>query len=107
MEAKEHRLSAQGDISTASIRRTVVTRVNIASLNLEGVESFDEHDSGACIYGALVSVYTNDIFSKNEFLILDVGRKIISKDNVFKSSNEQPFEKTHCNTPISGLRSGN
>ncbi|GJX95987.1 hypothetical protein Tco_0351785 [Tanacetum coccineum] len=40
-----------------------------------------EHDSGACIYGALVSVDTNDIFSNNEFPILDVGRKIISKDN--------------------------
>ncbi|GJV88071.1 hypothetical protein Tco_1532009 [Tanacetum coccineum] len=40
-----------------------------------------EHDSGACIYGALVSVNTNDIFSNNEFPILDVGRKIISKDN--------------------------
>nr|GFB19426.1 hypothetical protein [Tanacetum cinerariifolium] len=40
-----------------------------------------EHDSGACIYGALVSVDTNDIFSNNEFLILDVGRKIILKDN--------------------------
>ncbi|GJQ98569.1 reverse transcriptase domain-containing protein [Tanacetum coccineum] len=40
-----------------------------------------EHDSGACIYGALVSVDTNDIFSNNEFLILDVRRKIISKDN--------------------------
>ncbi|GJT46669.1 hypothetical protein Tco_0955384 [Tanacetum coccineum] len=40
-----------------------------------------EHDSGSCIYGALMSVDINDIFSKNEFLILDVGRKIISKDN--------------------------
>ncbi|GKE32375.1 hypothetical protein Tco_1451697, partial [Tanacetum coccineum] len=40
-----------------------------------------EHDSGACIYGALVSVDTNNIFSNNEFPILDVGRKIISKDN--------------------------
>ncbi|GJS76814.1 hypothetical protein Tco_0726695 [Tanacetum coccineum] len=40
-----------------------------------------EHDSGACIYGALVSVDTNDIFSNNEFPNLDVGRKIISKDN--------------------------
>ncbi|GJQ92185.1 putative reverse transcriptase domain-containing protein [Tanacetum coccineum] len=40
-----------------------------------------EHDSGACIYGALVSIDTNDIFSNNEFLILDVERKIISKDN--------------------------
>ncbi|GJX78281.1 hypothetical protein Tco_0325092 [Tanacetum coccineum] len=40
-----------------------------------------EHDSRACIYGALVSVDTNDIFSNNEFPILDVRRKIISKDN--------------------------
>ncbi|GJV90598.1 hypothetical protein Tco_1538411 [Tanacetum coccineum] len=40
-----------------------------------------EHDSGACIYGALVSVDTNDIFSNNEFPILDVGRKIILKDS--------------------------
>ncbi|GJV64644.1 hypothetical protein Tco_1475472 [Tanacetum coccineum] len=40
-----------------------------------------EHDSGACICGALMSVDTNDIFSNNEFLILDVRRKIISKDN--------------------------
>nr|GEX77709.1 hypothetical protein [Tanacetum cinerariifolium] len=42
-----------------------------------------EHDSGACIYGALVSIDTNDIFSNNEFAILDVGRKIILKDNEF------------------------
>nr|GEU50914.1 hypothetical protein [Tanacetum cinerariifolium] len=40
-----------------------------------------EHDSGAYIYGALVSVDTNDIFSNNEFPILDAGKKIISKDN--------------------------
>ncbi|GJZ51395.1 hypothetical protein Tco_0605910 [Tanacetum coccineum] len=40
-----------------------------------------EHESGACIYGALVSIDTNDIFSNNKFPILDVGRKIISKDN--------------------------
>ncbi|GJT84017.1 hypothetical protein Tco_1058359 [Tanacetum coccineum] len=37
-----------------------------------------EHDSGSCIYGALVSIDTNEIFSNNEFPILDVGRKIIS-----------------------------
>ncbi|GKE05537.1 hypothetical protein Tco_1397555 [Tanacetum coccineum] len=40
-----------------------------------------EHDSRACIYGALVSVDTNEFFSNNEFPILNVGRKIISKDN--------------------------
>nr|GFA69947.1 hypothetical protein [Tanacetum cinerariifolium] len=40
-----------------------------------------EHDCRACIYGALVSVDTNDIFSNSEFPILDIGRKIISKDN--------------------------
>ncbi|GJS21258.1 hypothetical protein Tco_0449890 [Tanacetum coccineum] len=40
-----------------------------------------EHDSRACIYGALVSVDTNDIFLNDKFLILDVWRKIISKDN--------------------------
>ncbi|GKG43186.1 hypothetical protein Tco_0479870, partial [Tanacetum coccineum] len=40
-----------------------------------------EHDSRACIYGALMSVDTNDIFSNDEFPILDVWRKIISKDN--------------------------
>ncbi|GKC30960.1 hypothetical protein Tco_1038254, partial [Tanacetum coccineum] len=40
-----------------------------------------KHDSRACIYGALVSVDINDIFSNNEFLILDVGRKIILKYN--------------------------
>ncbi|GJZ58184.1 hypothetical protein Tco_0613678 [Tanacetum coccineum] len=40
-----------------------------------------DHDSRACIYEALMSVDTNDTFSNNEFPILDVGRKIISKDN--------------------------
>ncbi|GJV52917.1 hypothetical protein Tco_1448658 [Tanacetum coccineum] len=40
-----------------------------------------EHDSGACIYGAIMSVDTNDILWNNEFPILDVGRKVISKDN--------------------------
>ncbi|GKB71036.1 hypothetical protein Tco_0932448 [Tanacetum coccineum] len=54
-----------------------------------------ELDSKASIYGALVSIDTNDIFLNNEFPIIDVGIKIISKDNVFKSSNEHSFEKTH------------
>ncbi|GKE16380.1 hypothetical protein Tco_1423957, partial [Tanacetum coccineum] len=40
-----------------------------------------EHDGRACISGAFVSVNTNDIFTNDEFPILDVGRKIISKDN--------------------------
>ncbi|GJW39814.1 retrovirus-related pol polyprotein from transposon TNT 1-94 [Tanacetum coccineum] len=40
-----------------------------------------EHDGRACIYGAFVSVNTNDILTNDEFPILDVGRKIISKDN--------------------------
>ncbi|GJZ42559.1 hypothetical protein Tco_0589814 [Tanacetum coccineum] len=35
----------------------------------------------ACIYGAFVSVDTNDILTNDEFLILDVGGKIISEDN--------------------------
>nr|GEX87734.1 hypothetical protein [Tanacetum cinerariifolium] len=35
----------------------------------------------ACIYGAFMSVNTNDIFTDDVFQILDVGRKIISKDN--------------------------
>ncbi|GKB45937.1 hypothetical protein Tco_0896690, partial [Tanacetum coccineum] len=51
-----------------------------------------EHDSGACIYGALVSVDTNDIFSNNEFPILDVGRKIISKDNGEETIKLNGFE---------------
>ncbi|GKE18313.1 hypothetical protein Tco_1425890 [Tanacetum coccineum] len=51
-----------------------------------------EHDSGACIYGALVSVNTNDIFSNNEFPILDVGRKIISKDNGEETIKLNGFE---------------
>nr|GEX86335.1 hypothetical protein [Tanacetum cinerariifolium] len=40
-----------------------------------------EYDGRACIYGAFVSVNTNDILSNDEFSILDVGRKIISEDN--------------------------
>nr|GFA55460.1 hypothetical protein [Tanacetum cinerariifolium] len=40
-----------------------------------------EHDGRAFIYGAFVSVDTNDIFTNDEFPILDVGRKIISEDN--------------------------
>ncbi|GJZ49560.1 hypothetical protein Tco_0603750, partial [Tanacetum coccineum] len=51
-----------------------------------------EHDSRACIYGALVSVDTNDIFSNNEFPILDVRRKIISKDNGEKTIKLNGFE---------------
>nr|GEU78303.1 putative reverse transcriptase domain-containing protein [Tanacetum cinerariifolium] len=51
-----------------------------------------EHDSGACIYGALVSVHTNDIFSNNEFPILDVGRKIIPKENGEKIIKFNGFE---------------
>ncbi|GKC16254.1 hypothetical protein Tco_1013036 [Tanacetum coccineum] len=37
-----------------------------------------DHDDRACIYGAFVSVDTNDILTNDEFPILDVGRKIIS-----------------------------
>ncbi|GJY41173.1 hypothetical protein Tco_0428443 [Tanacetum coccineum] len=51
-----------------------------------------EHDSGACIYGALMSVNTNDIFSNNEFPILDVGRKIVSKDNGEETIKLNGFE---------------
>ncbi|GJU20229.1 hypothetical protein Tco_1153571 [Tanacetum coccineum] len=51
-----------------------------------------EHDSGTCIYVALVSVDTNDIFSNNEFPILDVGRKIISKDNGEETIKLNGFE---------------
>ncbi|GJT32442.1 hypothetical protein Tco_0922861 [Tanacetum coccineum] len=40
-----------------------------------------EHDSRACIYGTLVSVDTCDILLNDEFPILDVWKKIISKDN--------------------------
>ncbi|GKD22694.1 hypothetical protein Tco_1224397, partial [Tanacetum coccineum] len=40
-----------------------------------------EHDSGACIYGALVSVDTNDIFSN-----------IISKDNGEETIKLKGFE---------------
>ncbi|GJS25000.1 hypothetical protein Tco_0453632 [Tanacetum coccineum] len=50
-----------------------------------------EHDSEACIYGALVSVDTNDIFLNNEFPILDVGRKIILKDNGERGFNVSSF----------------
>ncbi|GJX88411.1 hypothetical protein Tco_0340425 [Tanacetum coccineum] len=40
-----------------------------------------EHNGRACIYGAFVSVDTNDIYINDEFPILDVGMKIISEDN--------------------------
>ncbi|GKC77070.1 RRP12-like protein, partial [Tanacetum coccineum] len=46
-----------------------------------------EHDDRVCIYGAFVSVNTNDIFTNDEFLILDVERKIISKDNEFNDKS--------------------
>nr|GEV87205.1 hypothetical protein [Tanacetum cinerariifolium] len=40
-----------------------------------------ELDGRACIYGAFVSVDTNEILTNDEFPILDVWRKIISDDN--------------------------
>nr|GEY21218.1 hypothetical protein [Tanacetum cinerariifolium] len=40
-----------------------------------------ENDGRACIYGAFVSVDTNNILMNIEFPILDVERMIISKDN--------------------------
>ncbi|GJT12922.1 hypothetical protein Tco_0859964 [Tanacetum coccineum] len=46
-----------------------------------------EHDDRVCIYGAFVSVNTNDIFTNDEFLILDVERKIVSKDNEFNDKS--------------------
>nr|GEV11378.1 hypothetical protein [Tanacetum cinerariifolium] len=57
----------------------------------------DSWISRACLYGAFVSVNTNDIFTNDEFSILDVGRKIISKDNengvnILKSIDEGPFQ---------------
>nr|GEW46250.1 putative reverse transcriptase domain-containing protein [Tanacetum cinerariifolium] len=69
MRTKEFRMSSKNKSIKAS--KVKVLRV------LEMME----HDSGARIHGSLVSVDTNDIFSNNEFPILDVGRKIISKDN--------------------------
>ncbi|GJY91661.1 hypothetical protein Tco_0507443 [Tanacetum coccineum] len=51
-----------------------------------------KHDSRACIYGDLVSVDTNDIFSNKEFPILDVGRKIILKDNGEETMKLNGFE---------------
>ncbi|GKB58324.1 hypothetical protein Tco_0914510, partial [Tanacetum coccineum] len=51
-----------------------------------------KHDSRVCIYGALVSVDTNEIFLNNEFPILDVGRKIISKNNGEETIKLNGFE---------------
>ncbi|GKD39806.1 hypothetical protein Tco_1260013, partial [Tanacetum coccineum] len=51
-----------------------------------------EHDSRACIYGNLVSVDTNDIFLNDEYPILDVWRKIISKDNGEETIKLNGFE---------------
>nr|GEV62182.1 putative reverse transcriptase domain-containing protein [Tanacetum cinerariifolium] len=61
-----------------------------------------KHDSEACIYGALVSVHTNDIFSKNEFPILDVERKIISKDNGYRGFNVSSFMKEAISKSFEG-----
>nr|GEV09391.1 UBN2 domain-containing protein [Tanacetum cinerariifolium] len=51
----------------------------------------ESHDSGACIYGTFVSVDTNDIFLNDEFPILNVWRKIISKDNDERGFNVSSF----------------
>ncbi|GJW94136.1 hypothetical protein Tco_0173808 [Tanacetum coccineum] len=40
-----------------------------------------EHDGRAFIYGAFMSVDTNDILTNDKFPILDIWRKIISEDN--------------------------
>nr|GEV82868.1 hypothetical protein [Tanacetum cinerariifolium] len=37
----------------------------------------------ACIYGAFVSVNTNDILTDNEFLIFDISEKILTKDDAW------------------------
>nr|GEW01371.1 hypothetical protein [Tanacetum cinerariifolium] len=57
-----------------------------------------EHDGRACIYGAFVSVNTNDIFTNDEFPILNVGRKIISKDNVEIQANKSAGRKEANNS---------
>nr|GEX60102.1 hypothetical protein [Tanacetum cinerariifolium] len=49
------------------------------------------HDGRACIYGAFVSVDTNDILMNDEFPILDVGRKIILEDNGEEGFNVSSF----------------
>ncbi|GJX53490.1 hypothetical protein Tco_0281859 [Tanacetum coccineum] len=50
-----------------------------------------EHNSGACIYELLVKRVQMIIFSNNEFPILDIGKKIISKDNGERGFNVSPF----------------
>ncbi|GKD11577.1 hypothetical protein Tco_1195984, partial [Tanacetum coccineum] len=40
-----------------------------------------EHDGRACIHGDFVSVDTNEIFTNDEFPLLNVERKIILQDN--------------------------
>nr|GEX34838.1 reverse transcriptase domain-containing protein [Tanacetum cinerariifolium] len=80
MRTKEFRMSTKNE----SVKASKVKFLRV--LEMMG------HDSGACIYGALVSVDTNDIFLNNEFLILDVGRKIISKDNGEETIKLNVFE---------------
>ncbi|GJY37883.1 hypothetical protein Tco_0424247 [Tanacetum coccineum] len=50
-----------------------------------------KHDGRACIYGAFVSVDTNDILTNDEFPILDVGTKIILEDNDVVAKGEGGF----------------
>nr|GEZ78590.1 hypothetical protein [Tanacetum cinerariifolium] len=59
-----------------------------------------KHDSGACIYERFMSVDTNDIFLNDEFPILDVRRKIISKDNVILNGDSPVHEPLAVGTIV-------
>ncbi|GJS25003.1 hypothetical protein Tco_0453635 [Tanacetum coccineum] len=58
-----------------------VSKNDIGKVKVLRVFKMIEHDGRACIYGAFVSVDTNDILMNDEFPIFDVGRKIILEDN--------------------------
>nr|GEU71640.1 hypothetical protein [Tanacetum cinerariifolium] len=61
-----------------SLQRSCLCKVKVLR-----VSRMIEHDDRACIQGDFVSVNTNDIFTNDEFLFLDVRKKIISKANEF------------------------
>ncbi|GJU77979.1 hypothetical protein Tco_1275049 [Tanacetum coccineum] len=71
------------DISFLSVEVVKVCLMKDMGCKVKFLRVFEmiEHDGRVCIYGAFVSVDTNDILMNDEFPILDVGRKIISEDN--------------------------
>ncbi|GKE22381.1 hypothetical protein Tco_1433893 [Tanacetum coccineum] len=64
--------TVDSNLDTFNLVHNVVCKIKLLT-SLEMIE----HDGRACIYGVLVSVDTNDILTKDKFLVLDIRKEFI------------------------------